>query len=144
MFSLLTTINSGIDFILHAAGIMSSYLAFSFEKFVMDDELCGMLKYFQRGIEVNPETLAFEVIQKVGHDGHYLGQPQTLERCRTEFWIPELSDRSGLEAWWDGDRKDIRDRSRERWQDLLSNYQEPQLEPLLEKQIHHYIKEQEE
>ncbi len=143
MFSLLTTINSGIDFILHAAGIMSSYLAFSFEKFVMDDELCGMLKNFQQGIEVNPETLAFEVIQKVGHDGHYLRQPQTLERCRTEFWIPELSDRSGLEAWWDGDRKDITDRSSERWQDLLSNYQEPLLEQLLEKQIQHYIKEQE-
>lgn len=144
MLSLLTTFNSGIDFILHAAGIMSSYLAFSFEKFVMDDELCGMLKHIYRGIEVTPETLAFDVIKDVGHDGHFLSQPQTLKRCRTEFWMPELSDRSGLEIWWDGDRQDTAKRSSNRWQDLLANYQQPLLEPLLDKQIQQYINEQEE
>ncbi len=58
MFSLYTTINSGIDFVLHAAGILSSYLAFSYEKFVMDDELCGMLKHFLQGMKITPETLA--------------------------------------------------------------------------------------
>jgi len=140
----LTTINSGIDFVLHAAGIMSSYLAFSFEKFVMDDELCGILKHFSHGIEVTPETLAFNVIQNVGHDGHFLSQSQTLERCRTEFWMPELSDRSGLETWWGGDRQDTAERSKNYWQDLLANYQQPPLEPLLEKQIQLYITEQEE
>jgi trimethylamine--corrinoid protein Co-methyltransferase len=139
MFSLLTTVNSGIDFILHAAGIISSYLAFSREKFVMDDELCGMVKHYCSGVEVKQETLAFDVIQNVGHDGHFLSQPQTLKRCRTEFWMPEISDRIGLEAWWDGDRKDATQRSADRAQQLLSEYQQPVLDAVIEKQILDYI-----
>ena len=101
MLSLLTNINSGMDFILHSSGILSSYLAFSYEKFVMDDEICGMLRQYLRGIQVNPDTLAYEVIAHVGPGGHFLGEDHTLERCRTEFWQPALFDRSGLEAWWE-------------------------------------------
>lgn len=139
MLSLLTTINTGVDFILHAAGILSSYLAFSFEKFVMDDELCGLLKHYRLGLEVTPESLALDVIENVGHDGHFLGESQTIERCRTEFWLPDLSDRSGLEAWWDGDQLDTTERSRQRWKSLLSEYQEPVLDSLIDKQIMRYV-----
>jgi trimethylamine--corrinoid protein Co-methyltransferase len=143
MFSLLTALFSGVDFILHAAGIMSSYLAFSFEKFVIDDELCGMVKHFRKGVEVSPETLAFDVIQQVKQNGHYLNQSHTLERCRTEFFIPKISDRSGLDTWWNGDRLETADRASQRWRDLLRNYQEPHLDSLLDKQIQMYITKQE-
>lgn len=139
MFGLYTTINSGIDFVLHAAGILSSFLAFSYEKFVMDDELCGMLRHLWQGMEVTQETLAVEVIKKVGHDGHYLGEPQTLERCRTEFWLPDLSDRSGLEAWWGGEQQDTSTRSTMRWKELLESYREPKLDPIINKQIQDYL-----
>jgi trimethylamine--corrinoid protein Co-methyltransferase len=139
MFSLLTTLNSGIDFILHSAGIMSSYLAFSLEKFVMDDELCGMLKHYHQGVTVTPETLAYDVINTVGHEGHYLNQPHTLKRCRSEFWLPDISDRSGMEEWWDGDRLDTSQRSKNRSQLLLAEYQEPAMDKLIVKQIQEYV-----
>jgi len=139
MFSLYTTINSGIDFVLHAAGILSSFLAFSYEKFVMDDELCGMLRHLWQGMKVTPETLAVEVIKNVGHDGHYLGEPQTLERCRTEFWLPAIGDRSGMEAWWGGEQQDTSARSTMRWKELLESYREPKLDPIINKQIQDYL-----
>ncbi|MCD6424652.1 MAG: trimethylamine methyltransferase family protein [Anaerolineales bacterium] len=139
MFSLYSTINSGIDFVLHAAGILSSFLAFSYEKFVMDDELCGMLRHLWQGMEVTPETLALEVIKNVGHDGHYLGEPQTLERCRTEFWLPAIGDRSGMEAWWKGEQQDTSARSTMRWKELLESYSEPKLDPIINKQIQDYL-----
>ena len=142
MFSLYTTIYSGIDFVLHAAGIISSYLAFSYEKFVMDDELCGMLKHFFRGMEVTPETLALDVINSVGHDGHYLGESHTLERCRTEFWMPDLGDRSGLEAWWGGEQEDTTVRCTKRWEKLLSDYQEPDLDQTVKKQVQDYLEKE--
>jgi trimethylamine--corrinoid protein Co-methyltransferase len=143
MFSLLTAINSGIDFILHSAGIMCSYLAFSYEKFVMDDELCGMVKHYRRGLDVTEESLAFESIQQNGDKGHFLQNSLTRERCRTEFWLPNISDRSGLEAWWGGDRLDTTARSRLRWQTLLDEYQEPKLDQLIDQQIQDYISDQE-
>ena len=142
MFSLYTTIYSGIDFVLHAAGIISSYLAFSYEKFVMDDELCGMLKHYFRGMEVTPETLAVDVIKNVGHDGHYLGESHTIERCRSEFWMPNIGDRSGLEAWWGGEQENTTARCTGRWQDLLNDYLEPMLDPTPKKQVQDYLEEE--
>jgi trimethylamine--corrinoid protein Co-methyltransferase len=139
MFSLLTTVNSGIDFVLHAGGILSSYLAFSFEKFVMDDEICGMLRQYLGGIQVNPETLAYEVIANVGPGGHFLGEDHTLERCRTEFWQPALVDRSGLEAWWDGERLDTTTRATRRWQDLLASHEDPHLDQATAHQLQSYV-----
>jgi trimethylamine--corrinoid protein Co-methyltransferase len=142
MFSLYTTLSSGIDFVLHSAGIISSYLAFSYEKFVMDDELCGMLKHFHKGLEVSPETLAVDVIKNVKQDGHYLGESHTIDRCRSEFWLPDLGDRSGLEAWWGGDREDTAARSRQRWERLLDDYQEPFLDQKEKKQIQEYLEKE--
>lgn len=139
MFSLYTTIASGIDFVLHAAGIISSYLAFSYEKFVMDDELCGMLKHYFGGFEVTPDTLAIDVIKNVGHEGHYLGESHTIERCRTEFWLPTLGDRSGLEAWWGGEQQDTTSRSTKYWESLLNEYQEPDLGSSLKEEIQAYL-----
>ncbi len=142
MFSLYATLNSGIDFVLHSAGIISSYLAFSYEKFVMDDELCGMLKHFQAGFNVNPETLAFDVIKNVGHEGHYLGEPETLKRCRTEFWMPALADRTGLEAWWGGEQEDTTERCVQRWKKLLADYLEPELDQSVKKQLQDYLEKE--
>jgi trimethylamine--corrinoid protein Co-methyltransferase len=142
LFSLYTTLASGIDFVLHAAGIISSYLAFSYEKFIMDDELCGMLKHFFNGMEVSEETLAVDVIKNVGHDGHYLGESHTIERCRSEFWLPELGDRSGLEAWWGGEQEDTTARCTQRWGHLLDEYMEPMLDQSVQKQLEDYLKKE--
>lgn len=141
MFSMLTTVNSGIDFVLHAGGIVSSYLAFSYEKFVMDDEICGMLRHYLRGIQVNQETLAYEVVANVGPGGHFLGEDHTLERCRTEFWQPDLFDRSGLEAWWDGDQLDVTARATQRWKDLLASHEDPPLDKTVVRQLQSYVEE---
>lgn len=141
MFSLLTTINSGIDFVLHAGGIVSSYLAFSYEKFVMDDEICGMLRKYSHGIQVNPETLAYEVIAIVGPGGHFLGEDHTLERCRTEFWQPKLFDRSGLEAGRGARRFDTTTRATRRWQELLACHEEPALDKTTVRQLQAYVEE---
>ena len=141
MFSMLTTVNSGIDFVLHSAGIVSSYLAFSFEKFVMDDEICGMLRHYLDGIQVNPETLAYDVIAKVGPGGHFLGEDHTLLRCRTEFWQPNLFDRSGLEAWWDGERLDVTAKASLRTQELIAQHEDPPLDETTARQLAAYVKE---
>lgn len=141
MFSLLTTINSGIDFVLHSSGIVSSYLAFSFEKFVMDDEICGMLRHYLNGLNIDPDTLAYDVIANVGPGGHFLGEDHTLERCRTEFWQPNLFDRSGLEAWWDGERQDTTERSYQRWQELIAQHEDPPLDESIARQLAAYVEE---
>jgi trimethylamine--corrinoid protein Co-methyltransferase len=140
MMGLLTAVNSGVDFVLHAGGILSSYLAFSYEKLIVDDEMCGMVRRYQRGLEVNPDSLAYDVIADVGPGGHFLNQKHTLHRCRTEFWQPDLTDRSGLEAWWSGDRQTTLSRAQTRWKNLLERYQRPELEMTIQNQLQRYVK----
>mgnify|MGYP000601388897 CR=1 FL=1 len=141
MLSLLTTVNSGVDFVLHAGGILSSYLAFSYEKFVLDDEMCGLVRRFRRGIVVTPETLAYDVIAKVGPGGNFLAEPQTLERCRSEFWQPTVCPREGLEAWLASGRPDAVQRARQRWQQLLAEHEDPPLEATTARQLQAFVEE---
>ena len=139
MMGLLTTISSEVDFVLHSAGILSSYLAFSYEKFVLDDEMCGMVRRLRRGFEVSDDTLAYDVGAKVGPGGNYLMEKHTVKRCRKEFWKPQLCDRSGLEAWMSGGRKDALFHAHARWQKLVSEHVDPPLDAKVAQQLAEYV-----
>ena len=141
MFSLLTSVNSGTDLVLHSAGILSSYMAFSFEKFVIDDEMIGMLRKYLQGILVNPETLGYDVIVNVGHNGHFLGEDHTLERCHSEFWKPDLVDRTDIAGWMSNGRENVSARARQRWGELLAEHQDPPLDDLIARQLRAYVDE---
>ncbi len=142
MLSLLTTVASGVDFVLHAAGILSSYLALSREKLVLDDEMCGMLRHCARGIEVSPDTLAADVTAAVGPGGHFLAEAHTVERCRSAFWQPAVMDRRGLEAWMAGGRQDAVARASRRAQALISEHRDPPLDAIVERQLRAFVAEQ--
>lgn len=142
MSALLTTVNSGVDFVLHAGGILSSYLAFSREKLVLDDEICGMLRRYERGIEVTPDTLAYDVIASVGSQGNYLMEMHTVERCRNEFWAPTVVDRSGLEEWMATGRERAVDRAHAHWQRLVAEHEDPPLDETTVRELERFVEEQ--
>lgn len=141
MMALLTTVNSGVDFVLHSGGILSSYLAFSFEKFVLDDELCGMVRRLREGFAVSPDTLAYDVVTRVGPGGNYLMDDHTLENCRKVFWQPSLADRSGLDGLVKNGRPDPVGRARKRGEKLLAAYRQPELDALVSRQLAEYVEQ---
>lgn len=141
MMALLTAVNSSVDFVLHGGGILSSYLAFSFEKLVLDDEMCGMVRRLHQPLEVTPDTLAYDVVAHVGPGGNFLMERHTLKRCRTEFWKPDLCDRGGLEAWMQGGRQDAVARARMRWRQLVSEHQDPPMDRETARQLKTYVEE---
>jgi trimethylamine--corrinoid protein Co-methyltransferase len=142
-FNLLSAINSGVDFMLHSAGILSSYLAFSFEKFVLDDDRCGLARRYRRGIIVTPDTLAYEVIARVGPGGHFLMEDHTFERCRTEFWQSDVNNRADLATWEQQGCPDSLAQARHRWQQLVAEHQDPPLGEITVRQLRAYVEEQE-
>jgi trimethylamine--corrinoid protein Co-methyltransferase len=141
MFSLLTTVNSGVDFVLHSAGILSSFLTFSFEKFVLDDEICGMIRHYHKGFRVDSDTLAYDVIADVSPGGNFLMEMHTIERCRSEFWQPDLVDRRGLDAWMQDGRPQVVNQASARWKTLLSEHSDPHLDEITKRQLNRYVKE---
>ena len=139
MMALLTTINAGVDFVLHAGGILSSFLAFSYEKFVLDDEMCGMVRRFKQGLVVDDSTLAYDLIVNVGPGGNYLAEMHTVKRCRTEFWAPALCDRGGLESWMQAGKPAAVEGARQRWQDLVAGHEDPPLDQSTRRQLAAYL-----
>jgi trimethylamine--corrinoid protein Co-methyltransferase len=67
MMLLMAATTTGVSFVLHSAGILQYYMAMSYEKFIIDEEMCGMLKRYMAGFDMSDdEKMAFDVIEKVG------------------------------------------------------------------------------
>ncbi len=96
---MLGTMASGINFVLHSAGILQYYNAMSYDKFMIDEEVCGMVKHIKQGIEVNEETLATDLIKKIGPGGEFLTTQHTYEHHRTEYFPAIISDRAAYDVW---------------------------------------------
>jgi trimethylamine--corrinoid protein Co-methyltransferase len=95
----------------------------SFEKLVIDESICAMASRLVRGIDVNDQTLAIDVIKRVGVGGHYLADKHTKEWFRKELFVPsELVDRRELKEWKALGSKDAFVRSREIAQKILKDH----------------------
>jgi len=82
----------------HDVGYIEYGLTSSMEMTVMNDELIGLVRRILGGIEVSAETMALELINRVGPEGNFLEQEHTLGHFR-ENWYPTLLDRSSFAAW---------------------------------------------
>jgi trimethylamine---corrinoid protein Co-methyltransferase len=69
------------------------------EMAVMCDEMVRMVKRVLNGFEVNDDTLAVEIIRKVGYGGSFLDQDHTVRYFRKELYFPSLFRRLTLDEW---------------------------------------------
>jgi trimethylamine--corrinoid protein Co-methyltransferase len=140
MMNLLMARLSGINFVLHSAGILESFNCMSYEKFILDDEMCGMVRRIKRGYEVNPDTLAFDVVKAVGPGGHFLDKDHTFDHFRTEFYQPQLSNRDDYVSWQAGGASRSTERATKKYQEILETYEAPELPADVDKDLLKFIK----
>lgn len=95
----LLTALAGAHYIHDAAGLMEFAMTVCLEKYVIDNEILGMVKRAVRGIEVNADSLAVEAIKQVGPGGNFISHPHTVKNMRGEHYLPALSDRLDREEW---------------------------------------------
>ena len=130
---------SGINFVLHSAGILESYSCMSYEKFVIDDEICGMVKRVKKAYAVNADTLAHDVIKGVGPGGHFLDQDHTFEHFRTEFYQPMISNRDNFDTWKAGGSQQILETANKKVKQILADYSPPDLPADADKDLQRFI-----
>ena len=95
-YTLLYTALSGVDVIHDAVGgLLSTAMVSSYEQMLLDDEICNMVNRGLRGVGMNSEGLALDVISDVGHHGNYLSTDHTLRNFRSELFLPSVLDRQG-------------------------------------------------
>jgi trimethylamine--corrinoid protein Co-methyltransferase len=80
---------------------------------VLVNEVLHMVNRFMGGMPVNDETLALDVINRIGPGGHYLNEDHTLKHYK-ETWYSDLFDRSIYATWVERGRKDFEQRLRDK------------------------------
>ena len=125
MMSQLMATLSGVHFVLHSAGILEGYMAASYEKFVIDDEICGMCKRIRRGEKADPEKLALDVIAQVGPGGEYLTNMHTFKNFRKEFYTPIMEQKEAYAGWKEKGGESFERAANRKWKEILEAYQEP-------------------
>jgi len=135
LMSNLMCLLAGVTYVAHAAGEMENTLAVSYEKILVDDEIIGMARRLARGVNVTPDTLAFEVIQAVGPRGSFLDQPHTLRHFRMEQFMPALFDRDKYDVWQAAGGKRAEERARDRYQRILREHRPAPLPADVEREL---------
>jgi trimethylamine--corrinoid protein Co-methyltransferase len=113
---------AGANFIHDAAGLMEFALTVCYEKYVIDNEILGMVLRAVEGIEVNDDTLAFDLIKQVGPSGNFSTAKHTRRFMRSEHYQPSLSDRDNREQWEAKGRRTTWRRAAERVEELIATH----------------------
>ncbi len=137
--ALITAARNGINFVLHACGILSAYVAMSYEKFMIDEELCGMVKKLMAPIDISDTSLDLATIKAVGIGGNYLTQPKTFELCRTAFFLPDLMTVRDYDGWQSAGGKRVDQRASDLLHKRLANYEKPDIDPAIESELSEYV-----
>ena len=118
---------AGINMI-SGAGMLDFLACQSAEKLVVDAEAIAMARRLLEGIQVQTETLATELFAGIDFKADFLKQKATRRLFAKEQYLPSaVIDRGSLRTWLDQGRQDTFARARMRVEELLAEYQRPQL-----------------
>jgi trimethylamine--corrinoid protein Co-methyltransferase len=134
---------AGGNYIHDAAGLLESCLLCSYEQYVIDNEMLGMVARILEGIRVTPETLSVDAIKQVGPRKNFMGLRHTLDHIKTEHYIPRLFDRATYETWEARGAKDIREVAREKAKEILATHKPEPLPKEVQEELRFIIQEAE-
>ena len=121
---------AGANFIHHAAGMLEDMSTIAYEQYVIDNQLLGMAMRAVRGIEVNRDTLAVDVIEGVGPGGHFLIEDHTLRYMHSEhYYLDRVFDRKWRKIWEEAGSTSAWDRARQAAQYLLAEHHPQAIDP---------------
>jgi trimethylamine---corrinoid protein Co-methyltransferase len=138
------TMTAGVNFVLHTAGWLEGGLVMGYEKFVLDSDMAGMAAALVSGVDLSENGQAMEPLLTTGPGQHYLGTAHTLANFETAFWTAETADSNSFEQWESEGSKEAASRAHERWRQMLSDYEPPELDNEIDHKLTSWITERKE
>lgn len=124
---------------IYGLGMIELGMTLDFGQLVVDNEIAKMVRKVVGGISVTDETLAVDVIRKVGAGGHFLLEEHTFKHMKTVQSQSKLFDRTSRENWVDNGSKDLATRAREQVKYILENHRPEPLPADVAKQLREII-----
>jgi len=115
--------HAGSNLITQSCGMQSSLLGVSLEAYVNDNDMLGHILRTVRGVEATLENIAEAVINDVCRGaGHYLGEMNTFNRMKSDYFYPSVGDRRTPQEWQDDGSKSIGEQARAKASELLATH----------------------
>lgn len=104
----LAAVATGADIVSGGFGFLDSSSTFSLPLIPIDAEIAGMARRMAEGIDVSPETLMGEAVERVGIGGDFLRERETRVRIRKgEHFMPWIGSRLPMEQWLEAGRTEL-------------------------------------
>lgn len=127
---------AGSNYVHHAAGMLESMLTVAYEQFVIDDEIIGMCCKVLKGITVDTERLALEVIDTVGPGGNFITADHTMDHLHTEYFRGNgVTDQQGRDKWSEDGSPDARKRACDIVRKILAEKERSYIDPKVDQTI---------
>jgi trimethylamine--corrinoid protein Co-methyltransferase len=137
--SMLSAIHCGANFILHSAGFLDGLLSMSYEKFMLDADLCGALHSYLDGIKIDDNQLALDAFHEVGPGNHFFGCAHTMANYETAFWDSDLADNEPYEKWEAAGSVDAATRANKLWKKRLAEFEAPSLDSGIRQGLEEFV-----
>jgi trimethylamine--corrinoid protein Co-methyltransferase len=107
----------------HDVGYLDFGRTGSLEMIVILNEIIDQVRRLYRGIPVDDDMLALDVIREVGTSGDFLSHPHTLKHLMSTQWRPDLISRMGYEKWQSNGSTSLIERTQKKLQQILEDHQ---------------------
>jgi trimethylamine--corrinoid protein Co-methyltransferase len=127
----------------HDFGYLAGGSVGSMEMAVVGNEIAGMVSHVIKGVTIDDESLAVEVIKEVGPGGHFLSHKHTLKLFEREVQPTNLFDRGSEGEWVKAGSKDIRQIANVRVKKILKEHAPDPLPNHIKEKITNIVKKAE-
>jgi trimethylamine--corrinoid protein Co-methyltransferase len=117
---LMTSLLHGAN-IVHDVGFMDAGLQGSLQLQVIANDTIGFLRAATRGVVVDDETLALDVVDELGPTGEYLNHDHTLKHFREPFYS-SLADKGTYSQWVKRGATTMEERAAKRVDEILESH----------------------
>ncbi|MEM7112104.1 MAG: trimethylamine methyltransferase family protein [Chloroflexota bacterium] len=130
------TIQAGTNFVLHSAGWLEGGLIASYEKFILDLEICAMAARYVKGIGLTDEDFAWDAYDEAGPGEHFLGTAHTMRHYDTAFHQHQSFSMDNYEKWEEEGKVDSYEKAYHIWRKMLRQYKAPPIDEAVRDEIH--------
>ncbi len=132
------------NLIYHTAGWLEGGLVASFEKLIIDVEMLQHMSQMLAPLKIDLQETGLDAMREVGPGGHFFGCAHTMERYKTAFYEPFISDWQNSENWTLAGAKDATTRATELWPKVLADFTPPPVDPSMRDALEAYMAQRKE
>ena len=129
----------GCNLLVHGAGWLEGGLCASYEKFIIDVEMLQMFAEIFQPLVTNAEEIGLDAISSVAPGGHFFSTAHTMQRYKTAFYTPLVSDWRNYGQWHEDGARTVTQRANTVWHETLDRFTAPHRDPAVVEAVTSFV-----